>query len=183
MFRKKHGEGVVRPARKVTPIGGIASESSKGAEAPSKRLGETTLEFFKEGEQHEAAEWTDVQLPPDDEPEKDPKIKFKSFDKIAKKRSSTVALMVMTVGLAVAVTIGVVAALRTEHLVSSSLGAFFSFGGRASEAKTENTPAPAALPPPILLPDAGRQDADLGNAGSPASHSDESTGTNTGTNH
>jgi hypothetical protein len=176
MFGRKQSESVVRPARKVTPIGGIANESSKGAEAPSKRLGETTLEFFKEGEQHEAAEWTDVQLPPDDEPEKDPKIKFKSFDKIAKKRSSTVVLLVLTVGLAVAVSIGVVAALRTEHVVSSSLGPFFGLGGRASAARVENTPAPAVLPPPILLPDAGRQDADL-----PDAQTDASTGTGTGT--
>jgi hypothetical protein len=110
------------------------------------------LEFFREGEQHEAAGWTDTQLPPDDEPEKDPKIKFKSFDKIAKKRSSTVALLAISVALAVAVAIGVVAALRAEHVMSSSLGSYFGFGGRA--AGPNGAANPAALPS-TLIPDAG----------------------------
>lgn len=155
MFGKKRSEGFERPARKVTPTGGSAVQNTKSTEGSSPRLGETTMEFFKEGEQHEAAEWTDVLLPPDDEPVKDPKVKFKSFDKIAKRRSSTVALLVMTVGLVLAVGLGVIAALRTEHVLSSSLGSFFSFGGQASGANGEMGHHPAALPPPILIPDAG----------------------------
>lgn len=154
MFGKKRSEGFEKPTRKVTPMGGTAAESSKATEA-SPRLGETTLEFFKEGEQHEAAEWRDVLLPPDDEPVKDPKVKFKSFDKIAKRRSSTVALLVMTVGLVVAVGLGVVAALRTEHVLSSSLGSYFGFGGHASGTQGESGHHPVALPPPLLMPDAG----------------------------
>lgn len=155
MFGKKRSTKGERPPRTVTPLGGTAAESTKGTEAAPTRLGETTQEFFREGERHEAAEWTDTQLPPDDEPEKDPAIKFKSFDRIAKRRSSTVALLVMSGGLVIAVATGVVAALRTEHVLSASLGSFFSFGARASEAKNESVGSPAALPTPIMLPDAG----------------------------
>src|SRR4051812_39734323 len=54
---------------------------------PNMRVGATTQRFFAEGEQHEAAEWQDTVLPPDDAPDVDPEVQFDSFDKIPKKRS------------------------------------------------------------------------------------------------
>ncbi len=150
MFGKKHREGNERPAGRVTPVEGTAHEDTPGAESSSPRLGKTTLEFFKEGERQEAAGWTDTPLPPDDEPAHDPKIRFKSFDTIAKKRSSLVALPVMVIGLAIAVAVGIVAALRTEHVMSSSFGSIF---GHPSKPHLES--APAVVPPPIPIPDAG----------------------------
>lgn len=152
MFRRKHGDGDERPAGSVTPAEGTAHEGPTDTGPSSTRLGKTTLEFFSEGERHEAAGWTDTPLPPDDEPAQDPKIRFKSFDKIAKQRSSIVALPVMVIGLAIAVTVGIVAALRTEHAMNSSFGAFF---GHHPERNPESIQAPAVLPPPIPIPDAG----------------------------
>ena len=57
---------------------------------PTLRVGTTTQRFFEEGEQHEAADWQDTVLPPDDAPESDPETQFDSFDKIPKKRSPAV---------------------------------------------------------------------------------------------
>jgi hypothetical protein len=154
MFGKRRREDFEMSSKTAIPVGGVIREGPASARPSSTRPGETTLEFFREGEQHEAAGWTDTALPPDDEPTKDPKIKFKSFDKIAKRRSLTVAFLVMAVGLVAAVAIGIVAARRTERSLSSSLGSLFGFGGRAPEAKRGSGEFPAALPPPILIPDA-----------------------------
>src|SRR5688500_5284707 len=89
---------------------------------PMMRVGSTTQRFFEEGEQHEAAQWTDTVLPPDDAPETDPDTEFDSFDKIPKKRSPIVTVAAIGACLLIGVAAWTMAfgILRTGRTVDES---------------------------------------------------------------
>ena len=96
----------------------------------SPPFGRTTQRFFVEGEQHEAANWEDVVLPPDDEP--DPSVHSGSFDKIPRRRSATI----MLVALAALLVFGIIMSARF----------FLNTGRKVDAAKTAYTRTPPAAP-------------------------------------
>jgi len=57
-------------------------------------MGRTTQEFFIEGEAHEAANYEDVILDPDDQ--RPPKVEFKSLDKVPHKRSPALVMFTLS---------------------------------------------------------------------------------------
>ncbi|MEO5768102.1 MAG: hypothetical protein ABIS92_07095 [Polyangia bacterium] len=108
---------------------------------PTMRVGSTTQRFFAEGEKHEAAEWQDTVLPPDDAPDVDPEVQFDSFDKIPKKRSPVITAAAiggcLLIGSAAwAMAFGL---LRTGHSVRESASALTNAG--PSQPVATNTPA------------------------------------------
>lgn len=110
------------------------------ATGPSHRspFGRTTERFFAEGERHEAANWQDVVLPPDGEPE--PCVRSGSFDEIPRRRSATITL----VALAACLTFGIVASARF----------FLSTGHKVDAAKAAYTQTAHGEPPRGALPTA-----------------------------
>jgi len=127
-------------------------------------FGQTTQRFFVEGEEHEAADWNDTVLPPD----ADPRAEFKSFDKIPRRRGTTIAIVVVGVGLLGGIAAGVGAALKTEHSVTSSVRAFASAVIRRAQTVGQNSVAPCApAAPTVVSPVAKcRTEDDAGTSGS-----------------
>ncbi|MBC8133655.1 MAG: hypothetical protein H7X95_11795 [Deltaproteobacteria bacterium] len=66
---------------------GATMRLARPARIPVMRVGATTQRFFDEGEEHEATDWKNALLPPDDVPDSDPEAQFESFDKIPKRRN------------------------------------------------------------------------------------------------
>jgi hypothetical protein len=85
-------------------------------------FGRTTERFFVEGEQHEAQQWQDVTLPPDDEPE--PKRRGGSIDKVPRQRGAMVALSVFALCLMFGLGAGASALLKTENRLDTFLSLF-----------------------------------------------------------
>jgi len=85
-------------------------------------FGRTTERFFVEGEQHEAQQWQDVNLPPDDEPE--PKRRRGSIDKVPRQRGAMVALALFTICLMLGLGVGVSALLKTGNRLDTFLSLF-----------------------------------------------------------
>jgi len=85
-------------------------------------FGHTTERFFAEGEQHEAANWEDTILPPDDEPE--PRPMTGSFDTIPRRRGATVGLVLAAACLGGVV--GLVGSffIKAGHKVDSSADSY-----------------------------------------------------------
>jgi hypothetical protein len=107
-------------------------------------FGRTTERFFVEGEQHEAQQWQDVILPPDDEPE--PKRQRGSVDKVPHQRWATFALAVFVICLFGGVGFGASALLKTGSRLDTFLSLF-----KASPPPTETSeqarPAAPTNPP------------------------------------
>jgi hypothetical protein len=113
-------------------------------------FGRTTENFFLEGQQHEARQWQDTVLPPDDEPE--PKRRRGSVDKIPRERSAMVALAILAVALVLGVVTGVSALSKTGKVVDRSAAALkaqLPAGPRAhlpaaaQDSRQASPPAPA----------------------------------------
>jgi hypothetical protein len=85
-------------------------------------FGQTTERFFVEGEQHEAQQWQDVTLPPDDEPE--PKRRGGSIDKVPRQRGAVFALSVFALCLMFGLGAGASALLKTENRLDTFLSLF-----------------------------------------------------------
>lgn len=116
--------------------------------APRNRqvpFGRTTEEFFVEGEQHEATQWEDANLPPDDEPE--PKRWRGRVDKVPRQRGAMVALAVFAVCLVLGVAAGVSALLKTGPHLDDVVAAVKSLLPMSSEPGSSSTslPVPEAL--------------------------------------
>lgn len=112
---------------------------------PAALFGRTTVRFFAEGDQHEAAGWRDVILPPDDEAE--PSVRAGSFDRVPRQTGAMVALVVIGLLLLAGVGYGVRAMSRTGW----SLGSLASGLSQATVAVP--LPPPAPLPPaPTVTP-------------------------------
>jgi hypothetical protein len=128
---------------------------------PSRRspFGRITERFFAEGEQHEAAHWQDVVLPPDDEPE--PCVRSGSFDEIPRQRSATITLVVLAACLTFGIVVGARFFLSTGHEVDAAKAAYSQIPpGNAAQATphgeaagaTETSPAPAVAEPAPAAP-------------------------------
>jgi len=116
-------------------------------------FGQRTERFFVEGDQYEAAEWSDVTLPP----EADPRAEFESFDKIPRKRGATVTIVVVGACLLIGIVAGAMAALGTEHTVNASARAFIAtvaHGGKGRQALGRPSPSAAIAAATTLVPSA-----------------------------
>jgi hypothetical protein len=103
-------------------------------------MGPTTQRFFIEGETHEANNYEDVVLEPDDEPAK--KVEFDSFDKVPRKRSP--ALVLFSLGLVAG--IGVVGWKSAGVIRDSSWVKTATRAMVRPEAQSAAAPAPRAAP-------------------------------------
>jgi hypothetical protein len=131
------------PSGRRTPTGGWQASS----QVP---FGRTTQLFFKEGEEHEARQWEDVVLPPDDEPE--PKRPRGSVYKIPRQRGAIVALAIFAMALVVGVAVGLRAFTRTGNVVENAVNAFKSLLPTSAPSWREPAPSvepsrPAVVPP------------------------------------
>ena len=123
----------------------------RDSDSPRMRFGGTTERFFIEGAQHEAAEWTDTVLPPDDEPEVDPEAQFDSFDKVPRRPHIKIAIAAIGFGLLVGIGVGVKAALRTGHVVQASVEALVAPDPHQDKAGQASSLAPTP-PAPMVAP-------------------------------
>ncbi len=85
-------------------------------------FGRTTQRFFVEGEQHEAQQWQDVALPPDDEPE--PKRQRGRIDKVPRQRGAMLMLALFGICLIVGLGVGISALLKTGNRLDTFLSLF-----------------------------------------------------------
>jgi hypothetical protein len=103
-------------------------------------FGQTTERFFVEGEQHEAQQWQDVALPPDDEPE--PKRRRGSIDKVPRQRGAMFALAVFAICLVVGLGVGASELLKTGNRLDTFLSLF-----KAAATGEQALPAAPTNPP------------------------------------
>jgi len=133
----------------------------RGVPSRNPSFGRTTQEFFVEGEQHEAADWQDVVLPPDDEP--DPSVHSGSFDEIPRRRGATVALVVLAAALGFGIVAGARFFLSTGRKVDAAKAAYT----RPPENQPEETdmrapaqqPAAGVAEPAVPPPEQGASDS------------------------
>ncbi len=141
--------GVLNTTRKVVlpPRRILQTLAGRSRHASVSDIGPTTERFFLEGEAHEANNYEDVILDVDDaEP---PKVEFKSFDKIPRKRSPILVLFMLAfvggVGVLGWRSAGVV---RESSWVKVATQAMV----RPEAQPTEPTPAPAPAAAPAPAP-------------------------------
>jgi len=108
-------------------------------------FGRTTERFFVEGEQHEAQQWQDVILPPDDEPE--PKRRRGSIDKVPRQRGAMVALSLFAICLVVGLGIGASELLKTGNRLDSFLTLFKASPSSAATSEQAQPAAPTNSQP------------------------------------
>lgn len=87
-------------------------------------FGRTTQRFFAQGEQHEATEWQDTVLVPDEESETRDKPKAGDFDVVPRQKGATFVLAVFSGCLALGVVLGVKALIGTGRKVDASATQF-----------------------------------------------------------
>jgi hypothetical protein len=125
-------------------------------------LGRTTERFFSEGEEHERRGWDDI-LPLDDELE--PTRRHGSVDKVPRRRSAVLALVLLCVCVVVGVAVGGFAlfakgSLRSWFMVTSHEPAAMSPPKQTPAEAPRTEPQPIAQPPvqpPVAQPRAPTQ--------------------------
>lgn len=115
-------------------------------------FGRTTERFFVEGDEHEARQWQDTILPPDDEPE--PRRWRGRIDRVPRQKGAMFALALFAVCLVAGIAVGVSAVFKTGNSVSAAVAKVKSWLplSMSVEPSREVPVGTSAVQPPQPLP-------------------------------